>query len=378
MPASGGLSRRGVRLLAEGVPAVPPTDGAAAGPSVVVGVFPRAHSTHVAVQLGDQVLHGFLPEEGQHHPHYRDVINATVAKLLATFGRGLSWDAVRLVVVAWNSNARPLEFHGQFAPFGPPVVLGASHHEYHAAYAFYASPFRTAVVVAFDGIGMSDLHSFTVWRASRAGGVRLLGHCPACRVGILYGVLQMISRFKRELTVDVDALGALTAEPDARYVGRCVQHVRRMGAAEWGANGGNIHALTVKWLKDNPPTTDTRLRSLQVCVETIALQYLKGFSDALDRADRTVVFTGGVAQNAALVGFLRRSLGLRAWIPPLPGDGTQAIGAIWSVAPPPRRFTVWFQTGRSTDDSASKQRRSQAGRELRQLLNQPNCTRYPV
>lgn len=59
-----------------------------------------------------------------------------------------------------------------------------SHHESHAALAYYTSPYSTAAVVVIDSIG--ELETISIWKASSSGLLKLRSYYYPYSIGLLY------------------------------------------------------------------------------------------------------------------------------------------------------------------------------------------------
>jgi len=60
----------------------------------------------------------------------------------------------------------------------------SSHHESHAALAFYTSPYETAAIMVIDAIG--EFETITIWKGSSSGLIKLKSYYYPNSIGLLY------------------------------------------------------------------------------------------------------------------------------------------------------------------------------------------------
>eukprot|EP00947_MAST-08B_sp_MAST-8B-sp1_P001977 g1977.t1 len=75
--------------------------------------------------------------------------------------------------------------------------------------------------------------------------------------------------------------------------------------------------------------------TVQAALEDIVVERLRPFVEALPHIEG-IVLTGGCALNIKVNSRVQRDFGLPVWTTSSPHDGGLAVGAAWTVAPPPR------------------------------------------
>ena len=221
----------------------------------------------------------------------------------------------------------------------PRVIShGSDHHEAHAAYAFYTSPFSSAVVLAIDGGGDECGVSFKAFYGSKKEGLQVLSS-DSINLGWLWFDLNtaadkmcrtarskgdagwpnsLLQEYANEsvalpppLPRDVLPINAFVDRCCRRPWGRippCPCHGLILGSGICGSKRRRAefasalhHVMAAKVLKLTRPL----LQGLNV---------------------EGVVLGGGVAYNARLRNLLGRALGMRIYAPIHPGDLTVGVG----------------------------------------------------
>jgi carbamoyltransferase len=221
-----------------------------------------------------------------------------------------------------------------------PDVWFVEHHESHAASAFFPSPFESAAVLTFDGVGEWTTSSIGVGRGNRITLERQLYYPNS--LGLLYSAFTYFCGFR--VNSGEYKLMGLAPYGEPRYVQRILDHLVdlrddgsfRMNMRYFGFLGGL--AMTngrFEELFDGPPRQPESditaremdlARSIQEVTEEIVLRMAR--HAATLTGERNACLAGGVALNCVANGRLLRDGPFeRLWIQPAAGDAGGAIGA---------------------------------------------------
>lgn len=225
--------------------------------------------------------------------------------------------------------------------FSGPVLF-PSHHQSHAAAAFFPSPFRQAAIVTADGVGEWTTTSIGAGEENR---IRLLQelHFPHS-LGLLYSAFTYYTGF-RVNSGEYKVMG-LAPYGEPVYVQTILDHlidVKEDGSFRLNMDYFNFAAgLTMtnrkfdrlfgmKPRKPESPLTQREMdlaRSIQDVTEMVILRMarqarkLTGFGQ--------LCLAGGVALNCVANGRILRESGFRElWIQPAAGDAGGALGAAY-------------------------------------------------
>lgn len=250
----------------------------------------------------------------------------------------------------------------------PSLIRMVPHHESHAAYAFYASPFRSAAILTSDGVGESV--TAARGRGARDGSLSIV---PAAQfpdsIGLAYGAItgylgfrpndaecstMALAAFGHPGQIDFfrDLLsttpeGTLSLAPgyfdfsEDRASVFLASLIERLGPPLDGhpecftSTGPAFGASTPAWRRGADVAA-----SLQLRTEEILLQQARALREST--SESCLCIGGGVAMNAVAVGRLIREAGFASvFVPPDPGDAGGAVGAALlgslqlGVVPPP-------------------------------------------
>jgi carbamoyltransferase len=257
----------------------------------------------------------------------------SLALALATWGRRKVWVAYRI--------ERCLRDLG----LEMPDLLYAEHHQSHAAAAFYPSPFESAAVLTFDGVGE--------WATSTVGhgtpdGIRLLRELRfPDSVGLLYSAMTAFCGFA--VNDGEYKLMGLAPYGRPRYAAALrdnVVHVHDDGSIQLDQRwfrlfGGSsmVHPRLAELL-DGPPRSDGDpltereadiAASVQQVLEEIVLRAARFAHDLT--GERNACLAGGVALNCvANRRLLEDGPFDDCWIQPAAGDDGGALGAaLWAA-----------------------------------------------
>jgi len=237
----------------------------------------------------------------------------------------------------------PLEIErglGRIGYRAPSEVYFAEHHESHAASAFYPSPFSSAAVLTFDGVGEWATSTIGVGEGNRITLDRQLRFPNS--IGLLYSAFTYFCGFR--VNSGEYKLMGLAPYGEPRYAARILDQLidlRDDGSFEMNMRYfGFLSGLTMTnqnfdRLFDGPPRQPeseiTRREmdlasSIQVVTEEVVLRMAR--YAATTTGQRDACLAGGVALNCVSNGrLLREGPFDRLWIQPAAGDAGGAVGA---------------------------------------------------
>ncbi len=214
------------------------------------------------------------------------------------------------------------------------------HHESHAASAFFPSPFESAAVLTFDGVGEWTTSSIGVGRGNRITLEQQLSYPNS--LGLLYSAFTYFCGFR--VNSGEYKLMGLAPYGEPRYAQRILDHLIdlredgsfRMNMRYFGFLGGlTMTNRRFDELFDGPPRqpeSDITVRemdlarSIQEVTEEIVLRMAR--HAATLTGERDACLAGGVALNCVANGrLLREGPFERLWVQPAAGDAGGAIGA---------------------------------------------------
>ena len=222
----------------------------------------------------------------------------------------------------------------------PKNMWFTEHHESHAASAFFPSPFESAAILTFDGVGEWATSSIGVGRGNKIELQRQLNFPNS--LGLLYSAFTYFCGFR--VNSGEYKLMGLAPYGTPRYVDRIFDHLidlRPDGSFRMEMKYFNyLSGLTMTNrrfadLFDGPPRAPeseiTRREldlaaSIQVVTERIVLRMARVAAETT--GERDACLAGGVALNCVANGrLLREGPFERIWIQPAAGDAGGAVGA---------------------------------------------------
>jgi carbamoyltransferase len=222
----------------------------------------------------------------------------------------------------------------------PGALYFTEHHESHAASAFFPSPFESAAVLTFDGVGEWATSSIGVGEGNRVTLQSQLFFPNS--IGLLYSAFTYHCGFR--VNSGEYKLMGLAPYGEPRYANRILDELLdlredgsfSMDMRYFGFLGGlKMTNARFDALFDGParkPESDiTRremdlARSIQEVTEEIVLRMAR--HAATTTGQRNACLAGGVALNCVANGrLLREGPFARIWIQPASGDAGGAIGA---------------------------------------------------
>ena len=222
----------------------------------------------------------------------------------------------------------------------PKDMWFTEHHESHAASAFFPSPFESAAILTFDGVGEWATSSIGVGRGNSISIERQLTFPNS--LGLLYSAFTYFCGFR----VNSGEYKLMGLAPYGRpvYADRIYEHLldlRDDGSFRMDMRYFNyLSGLTMTNrrfadLFDGPPRapeSDITQReldlaaSIQVVTEDIVMRMARYAANVT--GERNAVLAGGVALNCVANGKLLRDGPFeRLWIQPAAGDAGGAVGA---------------------------------------------------
>ncbi len=237
----------------------------------------------------------------------------------------------------------PLEIERGLERIGhqmPGELYFAEHHESHAASAFYPSPFESAAVLTFDGVGEWATSTIGVGEGNRVSLDRQLRFPNS--IGLLYSAFTSFCGFR--VNSGEYKLMGLAPYGEPRYAQRILDELidlRDDGSFEMNMRYfGFLRGLTMTnqhfdRLFDGPPRqaeSEISRRemdlasSIQTVTEEVVLRMAR--YAAATTGQRNACLAGGVALNCVSNGrLLREGPFERLWIQPASGDAGGAVGA---------------------------------------------------
>jgi carbamoyltransferase len=223
-------------------------------------------------------------------------------------------------------------------------LLFAEHHQSHAASAFFASPFREAVVLTMDGVGEWATTSVSVGRNNHLDILREI-HFPHS-LGLLYSAFTYYTGFKVN-SGEYKVMG-LAPYGTPKFAPLIFEHLIdmkldgsfRLDMSYFDYCGG-LRMTSDKFhdLFGGPPRSPEQkltqremdlAASIQVVIEEAVLRLTRGLAEAT--GIRNLCLAGGVALNCVANGkVLRDGKFERLWIQPAAGDAGGAVGAALNV-----------------------------------------------
>jgi len=271
---------------------------------------------------------------------------ATFVRLLRTYFRvGVSgYPSFRQAMPIWIREKLwiPYQIERGLTDLGyrPRDVWFIEHHESHAASAFFPSPFESAAVLTFDGVGEWTTSSIGVGRGNRITLERQLYYPNS--LGPLSSAFTYFCGFR--VNSGEYKLMGLAPYGEPRYAQRILEHLVdlrddgsfRMNMRYFGFLGGlTMTNRRFDELFDGPPRqpeSDITIRevdlarSIQEVTEEIVLRMAR--HAATITGERDACLAGGVALNCVANGrLLREGPFERLWVQPAAGDAGGAIGA---------------------------------------------------
>jgi carbamoyltransferase len=265
---------------------------------------------------------------------------------LSNFNRaGRGWLTQKLWI--HNKISRALDLH-------PDVVTFVSHHESHAAQAFYPSGFEESAVVTADAVG--EWACGCIARASLSGGIKVLEtYDYPNSIGLVYAAFTAFLGFKpNDGECSTMALAAFGVPRYADKVRKVIQQASDgtyevdTSFFDFLSESSRLYRPSFTALFGEPRRPDAALPFSAVgrsaCISADDQRYADIASSVqlvleetmLGLAARARMLTGldclclagGVAMNAVAVNRLvRERLFTRLFVPPDPGDGGAASGA---------------------------------------------------
>jgi carbamoyltransferase len=233
---------------------------------------------------------------------------------------------------------------GNLKPKELPCLLFTSHHQAHAASAFFPSPFEKSAVLCADGVGEWATTSVWLGEYNRLEPKWQIDFPHS--LGLLYSAITYYSGFK--VNSGEYKLMGLAPYGEPRYVDLFYSHLIDLkpdGSFRLNMDYFNYAAgLTMTNTKfdqlfgasprkPETPITQQHMdlaRSVQVVIEEAMLKICQTIKDKVN-VDH-LVMAGGVALNCVANGRLQReNIFKKIWIQPAAGDAGGALGAALSV-----------------------------------------------
>ena len=200
---------------------------------------------------------------------------------------------------------------------------GMLHHQGHASFGFYDSPFDSALVVSMDGGGWEG--AFQIYVANRTSGLANVAS-PRVNFGYAYGIL---SRTKMtQGPADLMSLSVMGALKQDRGIASVfdVSPLRKDFYNVVRTKAQRLKKAAGSQVQDYAATVQAEL-------EKRVLSQLKTHLPQPPQV-QGLVLTGGVALNARLNSRIQAAFGRPVHVPPEPGDEGLGTGWAWLLHPP--------------------------------------------
>lgn len=287
---------------------------------------------------------------------YYDKPLTTFGRLLRTYFRvgPAGWGTFREAMQSWTKQKLwiPYQIERGLRDLGYPMpgdLYFCEHHESHAASAFFPSPFPSAAVLTFDGVGEWATASIGLGRDNRLELLEQLNFPHS--LGMLYSAFTYYCGFR--VNSGEYKLMGLAPYGEPRYVNRILDNLLdlredgsfRLNLRYFGFLGGRTMTnRRFDRLFGGPPRApeseigrrDVDLAaSIQAVTEEVVLRMARHAHQLT--GERNACLAGGVALNCVANGrLLREGPFERLWIQPAAGDAGGALGAA---------LHTWFHIG---------------------------------
>jgi len=223
-------------------------------------------------------------------------------------------------------------------------VLFTTHHEAHAASAFFPSPFEEAAIITLDGVGEWQSTTFSVGSGNRIEMLKEINFPHS--LGLLYSAFTYFTGFKvnsgeyklmglspygepkyvdiiKEHLIDIKPDGSYRLNMD--YFDYCsgLQMTNDKFASLFGGPARKPESKTTQREMD-------LAKSVQVVTEEVILLMAKHVHETTGM--KNICLAGGVALNCVANGRLMREGPFeKVWIQPAAGDAGTALGSALSI-----------------------------------------------
>lgn len=223
-------------------------------------------------------------------------------------------------------------------------IYFCKHHESHASFAFFSSPYEHSAIITIDGVGE---WSTTTWGVGSKSKIQLHQNIQFPHsLGLLYSAFTHYCGFK--INSGEYKLMGLSSYGKPKYYQLIKDHLIKIYKdGSFTINQkyfSYCYGLSMTNKKfdhlfkgpahpfDAPPTQKQMdlACSIQKVVEEVVLNIAKYVASKTD--EKSLCLAGGVALNCVANGALQRAkIFDNIWIPPAPGDAGAAIGAaLWT------------------------------------------------
>ncbi len=225
-----------------------------------------------------------------------------------------------------------------------PALLFSTHHQAHAASAYYASPYEKAAVLCLDGVG--EWATTTAWLAEGKDLSPIWQINFPHSIGLLYSAFTYYTGFR--VNSGEYKLMGLAPYGEAKYVDLILDNLidlKEDGSFRLDMSFFNFASgltMTSKKFHDlfgaapRKPESDIRQRdmdiakSIQVVTEDVVLRLAKKLQ--LETGVENLCLAGGVALNCVANGrLLDENIFKNIWVQPAAGDAGGALGAAYLV-----------------------------------------------
>ena len=211
-----------------------------------------------------------------------------------------------------------------------PVTYSVPHHVSHANYAFYDSPFQSAVVVSVDGGG--DDGTFVLFTAARARGLQVALRSRH-NWGLVWSAFKAVTKQQVSVLMNMGTLGTVQPNFTRNWISK--------------RNHWTPVLKVVRASLGSAPSAEHRQNLLAHLQDAMTADVLQSVRRALesspDPPPEGLVFCGGCAFNSVMVSAVGEQLRMPVYVPASPGDEGLGIGMLYvgllPSNPPPLLYT---------------------------------------
>ncbi|MFF3978113.1 carbamoyltransferase [Streptomyces sp. NPDC001828] len=286
-----------------------------------------SHSERYSRKKNDPLLNGALLDDALQHVDKVEGVVYYERPLLKRLRQARAGN------VSAALGAGPQRYIQRFPALRGKPIHFVSHHESHAAGAYFTSPFRDAAVVVVDAIGEWD--TLTVWHARN----RRLRKVHSVRyphsLGLFYSAVTQRAGLKPNEEEYILMGMAGYGKPRHRALLE-TELLSERDAPDFALKRSLHRGLGPRWHPEITEAPDLA-SSAQAVLEEFLTRLFRWVARSVP--SKNLVYTGGVALNCLFNGRLA-GMGLfdDIWIPPNPGDAGSALGAL---AAHTREFIPW-------------------------------------
>ncbi|CAJ1409331.1 unnamed protein product [Effrenium voratum] len=247
------------------------------------------------------------------------------------------------------------------------------HHKAHAALGFYASPFRSALVVSYDGGGNDGSFNAFVARAGQiehigtlqynfgdmymhlaellpeVSGKAITEQCRQNRKGMHWSKF-MLGEKRAILSLSGKLMGYSGIKESNPKLNEVVKELFKHSGSFFSADARVPFAL-LRSACNSTEDQQTLAASIQVGFEEVARDVILALLKEVGSENVDgLVLTGGCALNVLANQKIHDLEDIRLYVPPAPNDCGLAAGGLWTISPPPKQQPLQYLGFRLWDE----------------------------